>query len=137
MVDRFETVAYDVVGRLGGRVVKMIGDEVMFTVAEERVGAEIALALSDTFRQEPGLSDVRIGLASGPALQREADLFGPVVNRASRIVSLANPGTILCDDAMAAVLAADDGYLLRSLGRRKLKNIGRVPVFVLRRSERR
>lgn len=137
LVDRFETIAYDVVGRLGGRVVKMIGDEVMFTVDDERVGAEIALALSDAFREEHGLAEVRIGLASGPVLQREADLFGPVVNRASRIVSLANPGSILCDEAVAAALADDDAYRLRSLGRRKLKNMGKVPVHVLRRAEHR
>lgn len=133
VVDRFEAIAYDVVERHDGRVVKMIGDEVMFTVADVHAGAAIALELSETFRDDHHLADVRVGLAAGPVLQREADLFGPVVNRASRIVSLAFPGTILCDDAVHEVLADDVHYRWRSLGRRTLRNIGKVPVHVLRR----
>ena len=66
-------------------------------------------------------------------LQREADLFGPVVNLASRIVSLAYPGTILCDAAVYDALADDDRFSWRSLGNQKVKNIGKVPVHVLRR----
>lgn len=137
VVDRFETIAYDAVERHGGRVVKMIGDEVMFALADERDAAELALDLAATFRDEHGLSDVRVGLASGPVVQREADLFGPVVNRASRIVSLAYPGTILCDGSVHDALADDDAYTWRDLGHRNLKNIGRVPVRVLRRRHER
>lgn len=133
VVDRFEAIAYDVVERHGGRVVKMIGDEVMFALADEAAAAAIALELSETFRDDHHLADVRVGLASGPVLQREADLFGPVVNLASRIVSLAYPGTILCDDAVHAALADDDRFTWRSLGNQKLKHIGKVPVHVLRR----
>lgn len=134
VVDRFETLSYDTVERHGGRVVKMIGDEVMFAVAEAATGAEIALELSETFDVENTISQVRVGLAIGPVLQREADLFGPVVNRASRIVALANPGSVLTDDAMHDCLAGGSGYSWRPLGKRNLKNIGRVPVHVLRRS---
>lgn len=135
VVDRFEAIAYDIVGRHGGRVVKMIGDEVMFTVGSERAGAEIALTLAETFRDDHHLADVRVGLAAGPVLQREADLYGPVVNLASRVVSLAYPGTVLCDEAVHAALADDDAYEWRSLGNKPLKNIGKVPVHVLRRHD--
>lgn len=134
VVDRFEGIAYDIVGRLGGRVVKMIGDEVMFAVDDEDTAAEIGLTLSETYRDDHHLADVRVGLAAGPVLQREADLFGPVVNRASRIVSLALPGSVLCDDAVHQALKDHDDLTWRTLGNRNLKNIGRVPVFVLRRS---
>jgi class 3 adenylate cyclase len=47
VVGRFETIAYDVVSSHGGRVVKMIGDEVMFTTDSVRTGAELALARRD------------------------------------------------------------------------------------------
>lgn len=135
VVDRFEAIAYDIVGRHGGRVVKMIGDEVMFTVEGEAAGAEIALAMAETFRDDHHLADVRVGLAAGPVLQREADLFGPVVNLASRIVSLAYPGTVLCDSAVHEALADDEAFEWRSLGNKSLKNIGKVAVHVVRRQD--
>ena len=66
IVDRFESTAYDVVGLLGGRVVKMIGDEVMFTVDSTDIGMEIALSLAEAYHDDESLSDVRVGLACGP-----------------------------------------------------------------------
>lgn len=134
VVDRFEAIAYDTVTRLGGRVVKMIGDEVMFTIEDERVAAEIALTLSDTYRDDHHLSDVRVGLAAGPVLQREADLFGPVVNLASRIVSIAHPGSVVCDQAVHDALDDDPDLLWKPIGTKSLKNIGKVPLHVLRRA---
>ena len=134
VVDRFETIAYDTVGLGGGRVVKMIGDEVMFSVGHERAAAEIALALSEGYRDDDELSDVRVGLAAGPVLQRDADLFGPVVNRASRIVNLAFPGTVVCDDVVSKALEVDVDITRKAIGTRNLKDIGRVSLFVLRRA---
>jgi len=133
VVDRFESIAYETIADLGGRVVKMIGDEVMFSVEDERTAAEIALTLAATYRDDSELSDVRVALASGPVLQREADYYGPVVNRASRIVSLAYPGAVVVSDELHAVLASDDRFAWRPLGARQLKDIGRVPLWVLRR----
>lgn len=134
VVDRFEGIAYDTVTRLGGRVVKMIGDEVMFTIEDERVAAEIALTLSDTYRDDHHLSDVRVGLSAGPVLQREADLFGPVVNVASRIVSIAHPGSVVCDQEVRDALDDDPDLLWKPIGTKSLKNIGKVPLHVLRRA---
>ncbi len=134
VVDRFEVIAYETVGRLGGRVVKMIGDEVMFSVPDERAAAEIALTLAESYRDDDELSDVRVGLAAGPVLQREADLYGPVVNRASRIVNLAFPGSVVCGSELHEALADDPAFHWRSIGQRNLKNIGKVPLYVLRRA---
>jgi adenylate cyclase len=134
VVDRFELIAYETVGRLGGRVVKMIGDEVMFSVPDERAAAEIALSLAESYRQDDELSDVRVGLAAGPVLQREADLYGPVVNRASRIVNIAFPGSVVCGEELHQVLADDPAFDWKSIGHRNLKNIGKVPLYVLRRA---
>lgn len=135
VVDRFEAIAYDTVGRLGGRVVKMIGDEVMFSVPDVRAAAEIALSLSETYRDDDELSDVRVGLAAGPVLQREADLYGPVVNRASRIVNIAFPGTVVCGDEVQDALADDPAFQWKSIGQRNLKDIGRVSLYVVRRAD--
>lgn len=134
VVDRFEAIAYDTIGLLGGRVVKMIGDEVMFSVPGEDAAAEIALSLSETYRDDDELSDVRVGLAAGPVLVREADLYGPVVNRASRIVNIAFPGTVVCAGEIREALAGQEGLTWKTIGSRNLKDIGKVPLHVLRRT---
>jgi len=133
VVDRFETIAYDTVNRLGGRVVKMIGDEVMFSVPDEASATEIALSLAETYRDDDELSDVRVGLAAGPVLQREADLYGPVVNRASRIVNIAFPGSVVVSGEIIESIDGTDGVTWKSIGSRNLKDIGKVPLFLVRR----
>ena len=134
VVDRFESIAYDTVNLLGGRVVKMIGDEVMFSVPDEASAVEIALSLSETYRDDDELSDVRVGLAAGPVLQREADLYGPVVNRASRIVNIAFPGSVVVSGEIVDSLADAEGITSKSIGSRNLKDIGKVPLFLVRRA---
>src|SRR5690606_31615929 len=94
VVGRFEAIAYDVVPARGGRVVKTIGDEVMFVHDDDVEGCRTALELARRYRDEEALSDVRVGLASGPVLERDGDVFGHTVNLASRIVSVAFPGSV-------------------------------------------
>jgi adenylate cyclase len=135
VVDQFEHLAYDVVVAGGGRVLKMIGDEVMF-VNEDAVGAaEIALGLADASRDAPELPDVRVGMALGPVLEREGDAFGATVNLASRATSLAFPGTVVVDPELRAALADFPEYSFRGMRPRYLKNIGRVSLAVIRKSD--
>lgn len=135
IVDQFEQLAFDVVTAHGGRVVKMIGDEVMFTVDSADAAAEIGLALAEGTRGADELSEVRVGLAQGPLLEREGDLYGAVVNLASRITAIAFPGSIVVSESLRDLLADRDEYQLRSMRPRNLKDIGRVPLWVLRRAE--
>ncbi|HKH23923.1 MAG TPA: adenylate/guanylate cyclase domain-containing protein, partial [Acidimicrobiales bacterium] len=100
IVEQFEDLAFDVITAGGGRVVKMIGDEVMFTVDTAHAAAEIALALAEGTRRADELSDLRVGLAQGPLLERESDLYGPVVNLASRVTGIAFPGTIVVSESV-------------------------------------
>ncbi|HET6773942.1 MAG TPA: adenylate/guanylate cyclase domain-containing protein [Acidimicrobiales bacterium] len=134
IVEQFEQLAFDVVTAQGGRVVKMIGDEVMFTVDSAEAGAEIGLALAEGTRGADELSDLRVGLAAGPLLEREGDLYGPVVNLASRITAIAFPGTIVVSASVRDRLEGREEYRLRSMRARYLKDIGRVPLWVLRRA---
>jgi adenylate cyclase len=134
VVDRFESIAYDTVVSLGGRVVKMIGDEVMFVVDDDRSALEIALTLSEAYSEDDQLSEVRVGLASGPVLEREADYYGPTVNLASRIVAIAFPGSVVVSDDIHAGLESDPSFSWRSLKQRRLKDIGRVSLWSVRRA---
>jgi len=133
VVDRFEATAYDIVGSLGGRVVKMIGDEVMFAVDGAGAGIEIALSLAEAYHDDESLSDVRVGLACGPALEREGDLFGPTVNLASRIVSIAYAGSVVVSADVREPLKDLPGLRWKSLRTRYLKDIGRVQLWAVRR----
>ncbi len=135
VVDRFETIAYDTVGRIGGRVVKMIGDEVMFSVDDDAAAVEIGLTLSEAYAADDDLSNVRVGLAAGPVLQRDADLFGPVVNLASRIVGIAFPASVVVAASVHDALAEDPAFAWRPIGRRRLKDLGRVPLWVAQRAD--
>jgi adenylate cyclase len=134
IVDQFEQLAFDAVTEYGGRVVKMIGDEVMFTVESPGAAAEIALALAEGTRGTDDLSELRVGMAYGPLLERESDLYGPTVNLASRVTAVAFPGTIVVGEALRDQLVGQPEYRLRTMRPRHLKDLGRVPLWVLRRS---
>lgn len=132
VVDRFERHAYDTVARMGGRVVKMIGDEVMFAVDDPRQALLIALELSEVYRNDDELSEVRVGVSWGPVMEREGDCFGPVVNMASRIVNIAFAGTVVVSEALHDQFADDEAFSWKSLHRKTLKDIGRVTLWNLR-----
>ena len=135
MVDRFEAIAYDHIVERGGRVVKMIGDEVMFAVDDAVAAAEIGLALVEAHAREAALPDVRVGLADGPVLAWEGDLFGPTVNLASRLVNVAKPRTVLASEALGERLRELPQFALRHLRAVKLQGIGRVRFWVVRRAK--
>ncbi len=135
VVARFEELAYDTVVALGGRVVKMIGDEVMFVVQSAVSAAEIGLSLAEAYAGDELLSDVRVALAVGPALLRDGDYYGPVVNLASRLVGVAHPGAVLVSDEFRAALGDDtERFEMRPLRPRTLKDIGRVQAWRLFRA---
>ena len=133
MVDRFEAIAYEHIPEHGGRVVKTIGDEVMFAADDPAPAAEIALALAEAYARDTDLPGVRVGLAYGPTLSFEGDLYGPTVNLASRLVNVARPNTVLLSDELGQALQEDARYALAHLKAVKLQGIGRVRSWVLRR----
>jgi len=131
VVGRFEEISHDIVTSKRGRVVKMIGDEVMFVVESVADAARIGLDLADAYADDDLLSDVRVGLASGPVLLRDGDYFGPTVNLAHRIVNIGNPGTVLLSDEFHTALVAEapDEFTAQPLRPRLLKDLGRVQLW--------
>jgi adenylate cyclase len=135
VVDQFEHLAYDVVVAGGGRVLKMIGDEVMFVVDDPFAAVEVALGLADASRDAAELSDVRVGLAYGSILEREGDAYGPTVNLASRATAIAYPGTVVVSPELRTALEDSPDYAFKGMRPRYLKHIGRVSLSVVRRAE--
>lgn len=132
LLEVFESETADAIADHGGRVVKLIGDAVMFEMDDDHKAACLALDLVETFGGDR--PELRVGLAHGPTISRQGDLFGPVVNLASRLVGLARPGTVLIDEPLAQHLRPHDEFSLRSLRTRELKGLGETSVYVLRRS---
>jgi adenylate cyclase len=127
----FHARTYDAVTGPGGRVIKHIGDEIMFAAPSATVGCTIALDLVDAFADDA--APPRAGLVYGTVLARHGDLYGPVVNLAARLADVAVPGEVLADAAIAEVVS-DPGLAFEPAGRRQLKGFGApVPaVSVLR-----
>lgn len=132
IVDRFEELAFEHITRGGGRVIKMIGDEVMFAADSAPGSARIALDLVRVFGTDDKLPEIRVGVAYGPALSWQGDLFGPTVNLASRLVNIARPGTVLISQELATTLAPDSAFSVRMLRSLRLQGLGRVTFAVLR-----
>jgi adenylate cyclase len=118
----------------GVRVVKTIGDAVM--LAGPRPGPVVAsmLALQERVLAED-FPRIRAGVATGDAVPRAGDWFGPPVNRAARVCSAARPESVLADDTTRE-RAGDDGLDWSSIGRIHLKGMGRVRLHRVRRGTR-
>jgi class 3 adenylate cyclase len=126
----FEATVSDTVVRHRGRVVKFIGDEVMFTSRNATSALAAALELSQLFEQHPRIPPVRAGLAFGPVLTREGDYFGPVVNLAARMVAVAGPNSILIDSTLRSQLSERE-WAMQDAGSPSLKGFD-TPVRLSR-----
>jgi adenylate cyclase len=113
LIDRFQTLAAELVTTHHGRVVKTIGDEVLFITDHPDEAAQIALDLIDHTIDAPGLPELRIGMATGPVMTRFGDVYGEVVNIAARLTTHAKPGRILIDSHLADALTNEPGYRVR------------------------
>ncbi|MBE3076567.1 MAG: adenylate/guanylate cyclase domain-containing protein, partial [Actinobacteria bacterium] len=135
VVQRFESLASDVVTAHGGRVIKTVGDEILFVAKGAAPAAAIALDLVEAMAGDDVLPDLRVGMASGRVVSRLGDVFGTTVNRASRLTAVARPRTVLVDDAIAASLASTSGFEMSPQPLRTLRGIGPVTPWTLRRAD--
>jgi adenylate cyclase len=132
LVERFEAVASDAVTARDGRVVKLIGDAVMFAAVGAGAACDIALALLERFAGDPTVTP-RGGLAEGHLLARGGDYYGSAVNLASRIGELAVPREILVTEAVATD-AGTGPFRFEPAGRRLLKGFDApVPLYAVTR----
>ena len=128
-VARHEQILKDAVARHGGFVFKTVGDAfcVAFPTAPPALGAAIdaqaALAKED-FAAVDGLR-VRMGLHTGYAEERNADYFGPAVNRVARLMSIGHGGQVLVSTVTRELAHSDlpSGTSLVDLGSQRLKDL--------------
>jgi len=108
----------EVTEKLGGRVIKSIGDELMCAFPDVSAALRAGTDMQLVQAAETSALSLRIGFHAGEAIEREGDLYGDTVNVAARVVGLAKPGQILTTGAAMLALPA----FMRS-GTRKLGSL--------------
>jgi class 3 adenylate cyclase len=118
----FEEVADDIVRRHLGRVVKYIGDAVMFVTPDAPSAVRVAQDLLAAARIR-GMQ-ARGGVAVGAVLALEGDFFGPVVNLAARLAAMAEAGEVLVTGEVVEKL--DGAVRTVALGPREIRGFTRA-----------
>jgi predicted ATPase/class 3 adenylate cyclase len=126
-------LATAVAGR-GGQVLKHTGDGVLavFATADAAVAAAVDAqrALVDEDWGAVGSLRARMGLHTGVAEERDGDFFGPVLNRAARLMGMAYAGQVICSQATADLVrdstAGDIAFI--ELGAYQLRDLQRPEV---------
>jgi adenylate cyclase len=133
LVDHFEERSLAIISAHEGRIIKTIGDELLFVADDPESIARIGLELAEERLHDEEFPEIRVGLAWGPALARLGDVLGPVVNVASRLTSLARPGRVLVDRALADELMDHEQFKLRRVRRTSVRGYRKLEPWSLRR----
>lgn len=133
LLEAFERETSRRVTAHGGRVVKTLGDAVLFVCDDAGSAVEVALLAVEAHADDEAVPEVRAGVAAGPLLQRLGDVFGEPVNLASRLTEEARPGTVLVDARVAEGLADDPAYSLQRLPRRPVRGYRALAPYRVRR----
>lgn len=136
LVERFEDVTRSAVTQAGGRVVKMIGDAVLFIADDLPTGLDVVTSLIDRLQADDEILPVRASFVRGDVFSRSGDVFGPTVNLAARLAGIAPEGRILTDATTAAAINAGQGgrgYSVDSFPPAELRGVGKVRPFLLSR----
>ncbi|MFI5426228.1 adenylate/guanylate cyclase domain-containing protein [Aeromicrobium sp. UC242_57] len=132
LVENFETRCADIVTAHGGRVIKTLGDAVLFVTDDPLEGTRTAIDLVKQIAMRTELPNVCVGLATGSVVSRLGDVYGPPVNLAARLSHVARSNRVLVDDATAAALSGE--FDTRALPPRPLRGFGNVsPITVTER----
>jgi adenylate cyclase len=132
LVEIFEARCGDVVAGQEGRMIKTLGDSVLFVHDDAEGALDIACGLIDVIGQDNRLPDVHIGLATGPVVTRMGDVFGPAVNLAARLTGLARRNRVIADEATVAALRPAN-IEARRLTARPVRGFGLVEPIAVRR----
>jgi len=107
----------------GVEVVKTLGDAVMVRCADHGQVVRFGLRLLEQFSGRRGFPAIRIGMHTGPAVERSGDWFGRTVNLAARVAATAQGGELLVTEATRAALDGDREVTLHDRGRQVFKNV--------------
>ena len=133
LVELFESRCSDVVASQRGRVIKSIGDSVLFVNDDPVRAYDTAEGIINVIGRDSRMPDVRVGLATGSVVMRLGDVFGPPVNLASRLTAVARRNRIIIDARTAQLLPGED-FETRPLPARPVRGFGIVEPMAVRRA---
>jgi class 3 adenylate cyclase len=128
---RHDAILRDSIEVHEGRVVKTTGDGVHAVFADAfdaaRAAVDAQLGLADEPWPVTGPLRVRMGVHSGLAEQRDGDYYGPALNRAARLMSVAHGGQIALSLVTGELLRdrAGSEFELVDLGEHRLRGLDR------------
>jgi adenylate cyclase len=114
-----------------GRVVKLLGDGVLMHFRDVIDAVEAALDLIDRLSASD-LPPGHVGIAHGPIVARDGDVFGRTVNLAARISDVATSGAVYLPAATATGLA--DRYSVTPAGTATLQGLGAIDLARIARA---
>ncbi|MCW2856234.1 MAG: adenylate cyclase [Marmoricola sp.] len=132
LVEVFETRCSDVISEHNGRVIKTLGDSVLFLESDPAQAIDIALDIIRVIGGDERLPDVRIGLATGPVVLRMGDVYGPPVNLAARFTAVARRNRVIIDERTAELLSPAE-FETRPLPARPIRGFGDIEPVTVRR----
>ena len=128
---RHDEILRDAIEQVGGYVFKTVGDSFCAAFSAARAGLDAALTAQRSLAAQSWPTSrpivVRMGLHAGVCEERDGDYFGPAVNRAARLLTVASGGQVLVSGVAAELLSDElpEGVGLRELGTRQLKDLSR------------
>ncbi len=128
---RHDEILRSAIEQVGGYVFKTVGDSFCAAFSAARAGLDAALAAQRGLAGQSWPTSrpivVRMGLHAGVCEERDGDYFGPAVNRAARLLTVASGGQVLLSGVAAELLSDElpEGVALRELGTRQLKDLSR------------
>ncbi len=133
LVEIFESRCADVVAGQNGRVIKSIGDAVLFVNEDPIRAFDTAEGIIAVIGRDPRMPDVRVGLSTGSVVMRLGDVFGPPVNLAARLTAVARRNRVIVDQDTADRLP-EDQFEARPLPARPVRGFGLVEPVAVRRN---
>jgi adenylate cyclase len=109
--------------------VKTIGDALMLRAADAAAAIRLGLCIVHDVGARHGFPLVRVGMHTGPAVERGGDWFGATVNLAARVSAAAAGGEALLTAATRDAAGQLRGVELRERGRWAFRNVAE-PVQV-------
>lgn len=115
------------IGKANGTVIKHTGDGLMATFQSARQALECSAKIQERVTEygrqlDPPLQ-IRIGLHAGEPELTDDDAFGIDVDFAARVMGEAEPGEVLCSDAVEGLVATVKSFEFTVREKRSLKGI--------------
>lgn len=132
LVEKFESRSHDVIQAHGGRLIKSLGDSVLFVNDDPVRALETAEGIIKVIGQDARMPDVHVGMATGHVVTRMGDVFGPPVNLAARLTNIARRNRVILDAETAGLLPRTV-FETRPLPARPVRGFGLLEPVTVRR----